>query len=200
MLTKKNWLTFAPLTPERWGDFETLFGERGACGGCWCMVWRCSRKEFEANKGAGNRAAMKGLVEAGAEPGVLAYADGAAIGWCAVARRQSYPFLERSRTLRPVDNDPVWSVSCLFVAKPFRRRGVTVALLKEAVRFVDERGGKVVEGYPIEPRSAHVPAVFAWTGLASAFLKAGFREHRRVGERPIMRAMVKRAVAKGKAK
>ncbi|HEB84575.1 MAG TPA: N-acetyltransferase, partial [Bacteroidetes bacterium] len=29
-----------PLSPERWGDFEALFGERGACGGCWCMYWR----------------------------------------------------------------------------------------------------------------------------------------------------------------
>ena len=31
-------IAIAPLTPDRWDDFETLFGERGACGGCWCML------------------------------------------------------------------------------------------------------------------------------------------------------------------
>jgi len=44
-----------PLTSSHWDDFETLFGDRGACGGCWCMVWRLSRKDFERGKGAGNR-------------------------------------------------------------------------------------------------------------------------------------------------
>ena len=28
---------FAALTPERWPDFERLFGRGGAYGGCWCM-------------------------------------------------------------------------------------------------------------------------------------------------------------------
>ena len=70
----KTALTFHPLTPERWDDFETLFGLRGACGGCWCMYWRRARPAFEKGKGAGNRRAMKALVESGTEPGILAYA------------------------------------------------------------------------------------------------------------------------------
>ncbi len=77
-------LAFSPLTPDRWGDFETLFGERGACGGCWCMLWRRERKDFEAGKGTGNKAAMRGVVDAEI-PGILAYAEGAPVGWCAVA-------------------------------------------------------------------------------------------------------------------
>lgn len=177
-----------PLTAERWQDFEELFGERGACGGCWCMLWRLTRAEFERQKGEGNRAAMRRVVESGEVPGVLAYHGRRAVAWCAVAPRVCYPALEHSRVLKRVDNRPVWSISCLFVAKPFRRVGVSVELLKAATEFVRRRGGRIVEGYPVEPKKGQTPDVFAHTGLASAFLRAGFRECARRSEtRPIMR-------------
>jgi hypothetical protein len=50
---------YAPLSRERWLDFEELFDERDAVGGCWCMWWRIKRSEYERQKGAGNRQAMK---------------------------------------------------------------------------------------------------------------------------------------------
>ena len=181
-------LTFQPLTPEHWDAFETLFGERGACGGCWCMFWRRPRAEFLKGKGAGNRRAMQALVRGGTEPGILAFARDEPVGWCAVAPREEYLALGRSRILKAVDDTPVWSVSCLFVAKEYRKRGVSVALLRAVIDFVAERGGRVVEGYPVEPKSPAMPAAFAWTGLATAFLRAGFHEHRRGSPtRPIMR-------------
>lgn len=181
-------LVFKPLTPRCWGAFRELFGERGACGGCWCMLWRVPRSDFERQKGDGNEAAMRQIVEAGEVPGILAFYEGRPVAWCAVAPRICYPALERSRVLRRVDNSPVWSISCLFVAKPFRRRGVSVRLLRAAVAHAGRRGGKIVEGYPVEPRKGEMPDVFAHTGLASAFLRAGFTECLRRSEtRPIMR-------------
>jgi GNAT superfamily N-acetyltransferase len=186
-------LDFHPLTKDRWADFEQLFGERGACGGCWCMLWRLKRSEFEQRKGAGNRQAMKALVEEGHVPGILAYANQEPIGWCAVAPRTAYPALERSRILRRIDDEPVWSVTCFFVKKEYRRMGVTVRLLQEAVKHVRAQGGGWVEGYPVEPRTDQpIPAAFAWTGLTSAFLQAGFTEcERRSDTRPIMRCQVR---------
>jgi GNAT superfamily N-acetyltransferase len=184
---------FFPLTPERWADFEMLFGPRGACGGCWCMLWRLSRKDFERGKGAGNRTAMHALITAGTSPGILAYLDGEPVGWCAVAPREEYPGLDRSRLLKKLDDMPVWSISCLLVRKEFRRKGLSVALLRAAIEFVRERGGQVVEGYPVEPKKDEMPAVFAWTGLASAFVKTGFKEcARRSATRPIMRYVIKK--------
>ncbi len=178
-----------PATPERWDDLATLFGPRGACGGCWCMFFRLPRAEYAKGKGDGNRRALQSLVKRGKEPGLLAYADGVPVGWCAYAPRDDYPTLARSRVLAPIDDKPVWSVTCFFVARGSRRKGVTVALLRAAAARAAERGAKLLEGYPIAPKKG-VQAVdtFAWTGLVGGFEKAGFAEAaRRSATRPIMR-------------
>ena len=160
-------LKFHPVTPERWDDMVTLFGRRGACGGCWCMNWRLTSKEFEARKGPANKRAMKKIVMSGNVPGILAYLGSEPIGWCSVAPREQFPRLERSRNLKPVDDKQVWSVVCLFIAKPYRAQGVSVELLKPDDKW---------------------PDAFAWTGVTSAFVKAGFEEVlRRSPSRPIMR-------------
>ena len=184
-------LDFAPLTPDRWADLEALFGPRGACGGCWCTSWRLSRSVFESGKGEGNRKAFRAIVASGAEPGVLAYVDGEPVAWCAVAPREAYPRLERARTLARVDQMPVWSIVCLFVTRRYRRTGVSEPLVRAAVAHAVRHGAKLVEAYPVEPYSPEMPAAFAWTGIVSAFSRAGFKEVvRRSRTRPIMRLEV----------
>lgn len=182
-------LSFKPLTADRLADFESLFGENGACGGCWCMYWRVPPKVFKAKKGNGNRDAMRGLVRSGIEPGILAYDGSAAVGWCALAPREDYGALARSRILKPVDERECWSVSCFFIARGHRRTGVSTELLKAAARFAKSRGALVLEGYPVEPKAGNrIPDAFAWTGIPGAFLNAGFEEvERRSPTRPIMR-------------
>ena len=181
-------LTFHPLTPQRWPDLERLFGARGACGGCWCMSWRLTRAQFDRQKGARNKAAFKNIVATGPAPGVLAYSGAEPVGWCAVAPREVHKRMENSRILAPLDDAPVWSVTCFFIARAFRRAGVSAQLLKAAVAHATKLGAKIVEGYPVEPRKDPMPEVFAWTGIRSAFDKAGFKEvARRAETRPIMR-------------
>jgi GNAT superfamily N-acetyltransferase len=181
-------LKFRAATPARWKDIETLFGERGACGGCWCMAWRLPTAAWRAGKGAGNKRALKKIVLSGKAPGVIAYLGRQPVAWCAVAPRETYGMLARSRVLKPVDDHPVWSVSCLFVLKSYRRRGVSVELLKAAVEFARRKGARIVEGYPIQPTMPKTPDPFVWTGVPSAFRKAGFTEVlRRSKSRPIMR-------------
>jgi GNAT superfamily N-acetyltransferase len=121
--------------------------------------------------------------------------DGKPAGWVAVGPRETFPRLDRSRILKRFDDQPVWSVVCFFVAKSWRRRGVTEHLLDAAVAYAREHGATVVEGYPVEPKSAEMPAVYAFTGLASAFHKAGFTEvARRSATRPIMRLTIRAEV------
>jgi len=186
-------LEFRPLTADRWRDLEALFGPRGACGGCWCITWRLKRSEFELGKGEGNRKAFRAIVRSDVEPGVLAFAGSEPVGWCAVAPRAAYPVLGHSRVLAPVDERPVWSISCLFVTRRMRRSGVSVPLIRAAVEHAAAHGAEVVEAYPVEPYSAAMPAAFAWTGIVSAFENAGFKEVlRRSRARPIMRFEIKR--------
>jgi GNAT superfamily N-acetyltransferase len=176
-----------PLTPERWADFEKLFGKNGACAGCWCMWWRLPRSQWQAQKGESNKRAFRQVVKNGPPPGLLAYVRGDPAGWCAVGPREDYSGLTRSRVLKPVDDQPVWSVTCFFVARGFRRRGLTVRLFEGAAQFAKKSGARVLEGYPIEPRKDQ-PDAFVYTGLASAFHKAGFTEvARRSATRPIFR-------------
>ena len=156
------------------------------------MHWRLRRADYEQRKGAANRNAMRRLVaRADVAPGVLAYLGLEPVGWCAVAPRDSYVRLERSRVLQPIDAHPVWSIVCLFVAAAHRRHGISVALVEGAAAFAEANGATIVEGYPLEP-GREVPAVFAWTGTAAAFRAAGVHEvARRSAGRPIMRRAIR---------
>ncbi len=181
-------LTFHPATSSRWRDLERLFGERGACAGCWCMYWRLRRSLWEKQQGVGNKRGLKTIVKKGPEPGVLAYAGREPIGWCAVAPREAYPALAKSRVLKPVDEQPVWSVTCFFIRRDWRRKGVSSKLLAAAAALARKHGARIVEGYPTDPQRGPQADAFVWTGLASAFQRAGFVEvARRSPTRPIMR-------------
>jgi GNAT superfamily N-acetyltransferase len=180
-----------PATAERWPDVEALLGEGTVSRRCWCMWWRLPRSQYRAQKGQANQAAFQAIVSSGEVPGLLAYRDGQPIAWCALAPRESYPALERSRTLKRIDDEPVWSITCLFVAKPFRGQGVTLDLLRAAVDYAQEQGATIVEGYPFEPQEARVPEIFGATGLVSAFRRVGFVEvSRRSKSQPVMRYSV----------
>jgi GNAT superfamily N-acetyltransferase len=185
-------LKFQPLTPERWPDVVRLFGSNGACGGCWCMWWKRSSEDFRNKKGASNRRSFKAIVERGDVPGFLAYEGEHPVAWCAVEPRERYSGLARSRSLAPVDDAPVWSITCLFVRAGYRRAGLSLAMLEHAKGFVAARGGHLIEGYPKDSRS-FPGANSMWTGAASTFRRAGFSEvARRTPTRPIMRIEVSR--------
>lgn len=182
-------LQFYALTPDRWSDLEKLFGDRGASGGCWCMWFRIKRSEYVKQKGAENKKAFKKIVYIGKVPGILAYNNGEPVGWCAVEPREVFPVLAGSKILAKVDEKPVWSIVCFFVGKSFRRKGLTVDLLKAAIQHAKKRGAKILEGYPVDPKAgAALPDAFVYHGLVDAFRKAGFKEVvRRSETRPIMR-------------
>jgi len=167
-------MQFHPLTPKRWADFEELFGARGAYGGCWCMWWRLTRSQFEKQQGDANRRAMQAIVESGRVPGILAYDGGRAVAWCSVSPRDDYPSLDRSPVLKRLDDKPVWSVVCFFVARSHRHRGVIEALLRAAVDYVRDQGGKIVEGYPTVTKSKQAPPTSSFMGFPDLFERAGF--------------------------
>ena len=190
--TQKTKLKFYPATKERWKDLVSLFGEKGACSGCWCMWWLKTGKEFSLSRGQKKKLFLKKRIDSGIIPGILAYDKNKPVGWCAVEPREIYRRLEKSRRLKPIDDKPVWSLVCFFVDKDYRRQGVSIELVKAAVNYARKKGAKIVEGYPSETKNNRLPDPWVWTGLFSAFIRAGFKEvMRRSKSRPVMRCYIK---------
>ena len=164
-----------PLTTGRMDDLARVLGPNGA-GGCWCLWFRQTSREFDAHHGDDNRRALRALVDAGAPTGLLGYADGVPVGWVSVAPRSAFGRIERSplfRTDEPPDG--VWSIVCLTVARHARRRGVTAGLLDAAVDHAAAHGATVVEGYAVVPRDG-TPASALYHGTVGMFAAAGFTE------------------------
>lgn len=181
-----------PVTAERWPDLERLFGEKGACAGCWCMWMRLPTAEFRRGKGAGNRRALRALV-AKRPPGLIAYVDGEPAGWVAVAPREQYVRLENSRVLAPVEGEGVWAAPCFYIHRAHRGAGLTGALLEAAATYAARNGARAIEGYPNVNRAERQPAAFVWSGFESTFKRVGFREiARRSATRPILRKALRR--------
>jgi GNAT superfamily N-acetyltransferase len=108
-----------------------------------------------------------------------------------VAPREHFGSLQRSKVLKPVDDQPVWSIVCFFIQKGYRRRGLTRRLIDAAVAYARAQGAAIVEAYPAEPKSETVPGMYAFTGFVSTFKQAGFVEvARRSEHRPIMRLIL----------
>ena len=184
-----------PATAERWPDLVDLFQRPGPRGGqpvttaCWCMAWRRPADTFRAgwggrgeSRGAGNRAEFQALVDGGAVPGVLAYDDGQAIGWCSIAPREEFIRLETSKALPRIDDRPVWSVVCFYVDWRRKGQGLGQRLLAGAVDYASSRGAELVEGYASKPGDKD-----PFTGFESMFERAGFVKVRDGGRRSTWR-------------
>ena len=155
-------------------------------------MWnRQSSREFEQCKGKTNKDLLRDLVQTGPVPGLLAYADGNTVGWVSVGPRRDFARLQRSRVTKPVDDVPVWAITCFVIHRHFRRKGVATALLRAAVDHARDHGAPAIEGYPVEPRKDEMPDIYAWMGLASMFEAAGFIEIARRSEtRPLFRKVL----------
>jgi GNAT superfamily N-acetyltransferase len=188
MKLTKDMLVFKPVTTTEWPDMQRLFGPNGADGGCWCMWWRIKRSEFDRMHGDENQRAMEAIIRSDEVPGLLAYLENEPIGWCSVAPREAFPVLDRSPVLKRVDDQPVWSIVCFYIAQHYRRSGLTRLLIDAALDYAQAQGANIVEAYPIDPETIKVDPGAAFTGLIGAFRKAGFKEvARRSKRRAVLR-------------
>jgi GNAT superfamily N-acetyltransferase len=176
-------LDIRPVTADRWEELAAFFGPSGAFGHCWCTWWRQTASQFsegEKEGGGANRALMRGIVESGAEPGLLAYRDGQPVGWVSVAPRPQYGRIIRSRRIGPppeeASDEHVWSVVCFWIPRRERGKGVANELLKGAVEQARQRGARTLEAYPVDTADGRQPSANLFTGTLSMFKRAGFRE------------------------
>jgi GNAT superfamily N-acetyltransferase len=141
------------------------------------MYWRApTQRDFRALAGAPAKEAFHGLVTSGTARGVLAFEDGAAVGWCALGPRTDFPRTETKRSYKVADAEGVWSINCFFIRKDRRGRGIAQKLLAAAVAEGRKAGAQTFEGYPsVLAPGAKQPAAFVYKGTLSMFEAAGFR-------------------------
>ncbi len=185
-------LSVHPLTPERWKDLEEVFQSKGCsqARGCWCMYYRETGKQ---NYPPGSKPSecrkqqLKELARSGPAPGLIGYSGEKPVGWVSLGPRSSFLKLAKSPVMKPVDDEPVWSIVCFVVPAPHRRSGVATALLRGAVEYAKENGARIIEAYPVD-RTGPGHDEWLWFGTKSMYDRAGFTEvARRRAERPVMR-------------
>lgn len=177
-------LTIHALTPDLWPALEDLFGQKGACQGCWCMYWRIGAA-YRRRSASENKCDFQNIVKMGPPPGLLAFAGDVAVGWCQLTPRDSLPWLNRYWRLRRIDEVPVWAISCFYIRRGYRRKGVTAALIVAAIEAARRAHAPALEAYPLD--AAKSPSA-SGTGYVSTFRRLGFKTVVRHTEaRPIMR-------------
>jgi len=180
-----------PLTPDLWPALEDLFGPNGACGGCWCMFWRIG-SAYRMQGSAKNKRDFRRIVKRGPPPGLLAFDGELAVGWCHLTPREGLHRLDRSKALVRIDDVPVWSLSCFYIRRGHRRKGVMSALIAGAIKFAKRAKAPALEAYPVDTAVAKKGQAGLYTGIASTFKRHGFKTVAlRQPYRPVMRHNLK---------
>jgi len=179
-------LTIEPLSTVNWDALEDLFGRSGASSGCWCM-WPRVGPAYYRRPHDENKAALQELAGNDPSPGLLAFDGDLCVGWCQVAPRTDFAWLEQRSMYGPVDDQPVWAIGCFYVRRAYRGQGVTDALIEGAIAFARDEGATILEAYPVDTDvPGHTRNTFQ--GIARTFVRHGFAEVlRKKRDRPVMR-------------
>ena len=155
------------------------------------MYWRIG-SEYHQRPREKNRRAFRAIVEQGPPPGLLAFDGELAVGWCQLTPRDDLPWLDCTRFFVRVDDQSVWSISCFYVRRNYRGRGVMSAFIKAALMAAKRANATALEAYPVDVEHPESTSN-VFTGTAAAFKRAGFKTvAERQESRPVMRHDLKR--------
>jgi len=173
-------LSPCPLDTSTWSDFAALVERHnGVWGGCWCLEFHPEGAERSANR----REKKQCRVREGTAHAALVYDGSTCVGWCQFGSPAELPRIKHQRAYRDgLERLPDWRITCLFVDKAYRGKGVSAAALSGALREIALLGGGTVESYPEDPSGRSVSSSFLYNGSLSIFEKHGFARVRRVGK------------------
>ena len=177
-------LTVQPLETATWPAFAALVERNGGVwGGCWCMGFHAEGVGRPGQTAEGNRAAKEARVREGRAHAALVFDGDAAVGWCQFGRPDELPRIKRAKAYRDgLVALPDWRITCFFVDKGSRRRGVADAALAGALAEIAGAGGGVVESYPEAIGDRKVSSSFLHNGTVELFERHGFARVRPLGK------------------
>ncbi|MGB3324751.1 MAG: GNAT family N-acetyltransferase [Mycolicibacterium fortuitum] len=155
-------------------DVAALVGPRKPTSNvCFCLSYRIGNKENLALRGPARAERVRERCHQDPPPGVIAYREGAPVGWAALHPRRGTSFA-RNRLIPHVDDLDVWSLWCFRVRPGHRKQGIVHALIAGAVASAREHGAPAIEGYPVDNRGERVNLTMAYVGTRALFEEAGF--------------------------
>ena len=183
-----------PLTSSTWQDFaELVERHNGVWGGCWCLEFHPEGKE----RGANRREKKELRVRQGTAHAALVYDGTTCIGWCQFGESAELPRIKHLRDYSEggAAPPPDWRITCFFVDKAYRGKGVSSAALAGALEQIAGLGGGSVESYPEDVADRKVSASFLYNSRLSMFERQGFERVRCLGKNHWVVAKAVRAVA-----
>lgn len=182
-----------PYSAETWPDFVTIFGKhKGVRGGCWCTSNRCTSSQYSKMDREARKTFQERLVHEGQGYGLLVYHDEQPIAWCQFGPAAGFSRYDSGRLYRklsiPLEWQPQWRISCLFVDKHHRREGWSTIALRAALDHIAQNGGGVVEAFPFDIPNVKRPS---YTGSVNMYRQEGFEIVAAVGkDRVLMRRRI----------
>lgn len=180
------------FSKETWVDFESLFGKhKGVRGGCWCTFNLCTSAQYDKMTKDERKEFQKSLANQGLCSGILVYDKDTPIAWCQFGLAEKFPRFERMRAYNeldlPIDLQPRWRISCLFVDKHRRGEGLSRFALKSALESIRKHGGGVVEAFPLDVPGARYPQ---YTGSEKMYKEEGFETVARLGKITLLMRLI----------
>ena len=173
-----------PLSPQTWTAFADL-AERhnGVWGGCWC-TWFHLFPDPPERKTMGNRAFKQRLVDEGRAHAALVFDGDVAVAWAEYGSVEELPNIHHRKDWeQSLVRMPDYRITCLFVDRRYRRKGMATVAVRGALALIGTAGGGLVESYPHDlPPGKKTSASFLYNATRSMYEQLGFSYERPKGK------------------
>lgn len=172
-----------PLDESTWPAFTNLVESNGGVwGGCWCISFHLDPK---GPKGQCKpyQETKEQLVRDGKAQAALVFEGDAAVGWCQFGRTPELPNIKNRKNYEAdLEGLLEWRITCFYVGKAFRKRGVARVALFGALAEIAKLGGGTVEAYPFDVEGQKTSSSFLHGGTLRMFEREGFERVRMIGK------------------
>ena len=163
------------LSAETWHLFEGLaVSHNGIWGGCWC-TWFHQSDSIQRGDSETNRKLKKKLVEEGKSHAALVCVDEKAVAWCQYGTPDELPAIYHRKEVEATGYEkPDWRITCVFIDKKHRHKGIAKIAVEGALKLIKDHGGGTVESYPQDTHGKQTSSSFLYNGTKSLFIDCGF--------------------------